>query len=394
MSSDRTSGPNGRPVRLAYLTNIPTPYRRDMIAAWAAGNPDIAISTFYTDQDDQGRGWTTAPVGGGVAELRLSAGVSVPGYGKLNYGLRRMIADHDMLMIGGLEQASYLVAALWARILRKPVLLLFDGFSPARFDTDPRSALLLKRLTAGLSDGYFANGTAAARYLHTRLGVAPAKPLRDQRLSHVATPIAHARARWQGMTSGAVRHALGLPSGERPVLMSCGYLIERKRIDLTIDAIAALPAERRPELLIVGTGPLEDRLATHARDRNVTAHFLGFRQGEALADCYFAADALVLASMDDPWGLVINEAMDASLPVIVSDACGAAEDLVRAGVNGHIFPSGDVVALTKCITALLDADRTAMGTASRAIITQWTPQCSAQNLGLLIADIRAAHPQA
>lgn len=388
MPADRTHGREERPLRLAYLTNIPTPYRREMIAAWAAGNPGVAISVFYTDQDDQGRGWATAPVGGTVNERRLPRGIDVPGYGKLNRGLRQMVADCDMLMIGGFEQAGYLAAALWARTMGKPVLLLFDGFSPARFATDPPSALLLKRLTVRLSEGYFANGTAAARYLHSRLEADTDKPLRDQRLSHVGAPIATARRRWQGMSSGAVRQALGLPVGNRPVLMSCGYLIERKRIDLTIDAAAALPADRRPDLLIMGTGPLQEELAARALARGVTAHFPGFRQADALADYYFSADALVLSSNDDPWGLVVNEAMDAGLPVIVSDACGAAEDLVHGGVNGHIFRSGDVAALTECITALLDADLAAMGRASRDIIAGWTPERSAANLALLIADIR------
>ncbi len=395
MPADRAGGQTGRPLRLAYLTNIPTPYRREMIAAWAARNPHLAIATYYTDQNDQGRGWTTAPVGGTVQEHRLAPGIDVPGYGKLNRGLRRMVAECDMLMIGGFEQAGYLAAALWARAMGKPVVLLFDGFSPARFATDPRSALLLKRLTARLSDGFFANGTAAARYLRDRLGGGRNKPLRDQRLSHVAVPIAAARRRWQGMPSGAVRQALGLPAGERPVLMSCGYLIERKRIDLTIDAVATLPATRRPDLLVMGTGPLQDALAARARAQGVIAHFPGFRQGDALADHYFAADALVLSSNDDPWGLVVNEAMDAGLPVLVSDACGAAEDLVRDGVNGHVFPSGDTAALSGCIAALLDADPAAMGRASRDIIAGWTPERSAENLALLIADIQAGkRPQA
>lgn len=388
MTADAMPGREARPFRLAYLTNIPTPYRREMIAAWAVGNPEIAISTFYTDQDDQGRGWVTAPVGGAVIECRLAPGIDVPGYGKLNRGLRRMVADCDMLMIGGFEQAGYLAAALWARTMGKPVVLLFDGFSPARFATDPVSALFLKRLTTRLSDGFFANGTAAARYLHTRLGANRGKPLRDQRLSHVTMPIATARARWQGMPSSAVRQALGLPGGNRPVLMSCGYLIERKRIDLLIDAAALLPDDRRPDLLIMGTGPLQDELAARARAQGLIAYFPGFRQTDALADYYFAADALVLASTDDPWGLVVNEAMDAGLPVIVSDACGAAEDLVQEGVNGHVFPSGDVSALAGRLASLLSADLAAMGRASRNIIAEWTPERSAQNLALLIADIR------
>ena len=393
MRNDPANASHGHRLRLAYLTNIPTPYRRAMVAAWAQANPDLEISTFYTDQDDQGRGWSTPPIGSGVRENRLLPGIDVPKYGKLNRGIRKVVSGHDILMIGGVEQAGYLAAALWARALGKPVLLLFDGFSPARFETETAPVLALKRLTARLSNGFFANGTIAARYLREQLRVGESKPLFDQKLSHVARPIAAARTRWQGMTPATVRQTLGMPVSDRPMLLSCGYLIPRKRIDLTIDAIAEVSSEDRPELLIVGTGPLENELAAHAKTRGVTAHFAGFHQGEALANYYFAADGLILSSSDDPWGLVINEAMDAGLPVIISDACGAAADLVHPGINGFVFKSGDATALSSAIKALLSADLQAMGKASRAVIADWTPEKSAQNLTLLLANVCATDSQ-
>lgn len=364
-----------------------------MVAAWAEANPNLEISTFYTDQDDQGRGWTTPPIGSGVHEHRLLPGIDVPKYGKLNRGIRKMVSGHDILMIGGLEQAGYLAAALWARALGKPVLLLFDGFSPARFETETAPVLALKRLTARLSSGFFANGIVAARYLREQLGVGESKPLFDQKLSHVAGSIAAARARWQGMGPAAVRQTLGIPVSDRPMLLSCGYLIPRKRIDLTIDAIAEISPVDRPELLIVGTGPLESELAAQAKTRGVTAYFAGFHQGEALANYYFAVDGLILSSSDDPWGLVVNEAMDAGLPVVISDACGAAVDLVHPGINGFVFKSGDATALSSAIKALLTEDLQEMGKASQAIIADWTPQKSAQNLTLLLIDVCATDSQ-
>lgn len=380
------TGTPARRCRLAYLTNIPSPYRADMIRAWARHNPQLAISVFYTDPDDQGRGWGADPVGEGVTETRLPVIAGIRKYGKLNRHLAAMIHDHDIVMIGGFEQASYLVAALLAKLRGKPVVLLFDGFSPARFGTEPAPILALKRLTVRLAQGLFANGTVGARYLREQLGVAADRPIRNQFLSHREGPVEAARQRMAGMDKAQIRHALGIPDEGRPVLMTCGYLIARKRIDLIIDAIARQPQEQRPLLLVVGDGELRDALQRRAADAGVAAHFAGFQLGPDLAAFYLAADAFVLASDDDPWGLVVNEAMSAGLPVLASDACGVALDLVRDNVNGFVFRTGDVDSLADALARLRAADGDALGRTSRALVAQWTPAHSATSLAQAVTD--------
>ena len=62
---------------------------------------------------------------------------------------------------------------------------------------------------------------------------------------------------------------------------------------------------------------------------------------------------LVLPSRWDGWGMVVNEAFSVGVPVIVSDHCGAA-DLVRSGVNGYVFRSGDASDLHHCLSDFLD----------------------------------------
>lgn len=390
MSGDRAVS-RGR-TRLAYLTNIPSPYRAAMIRTWAQHNPHLSISVFYTDPDDQGRGWAADSIGHGVKETRLPVLAAVKKYGKLNRRLFAMVRNHDIIMIGGFEQASYLAAAILARMTGKPVILLFDGFSPARFGNEPRLVLALKRFTARLSQGFFANGAVGMRYLREQVGVSTDRAIHNQFLSHRDEPVKEARTLLTGMSKAQIRQRLGIEGEGRSILMSCGYLIERKRIDLIIDAIASLPEAKRPLLLVVGTGELADELKGRADRTGVPAHFAGFKLGRDLAEYYFAADGLVLASSDDPWGLVINEAMSAGLPVLVSDACGASSDLVREGINGFTFHAGDVKSLSKKLSDLLSADLLAMGKASQSIITGWTPLHSAQSLGRVVADTQKKMP--
>jgi glycosyltransferase involved in cell wall biosynthesis len=91
-----------------------------------------------------------------------------------------------------------------------------------------------------------------------------------------------------------------------------------------------------------------------------------------LPDWYAAADALVLPSDSrETWGLVVNEAMAAGLPVVVSDAAGCSVDLVRHGANGFTYPCGDVDALAdrlQRIASLDDEQRRALGDRSREIV--------------------------
>ncbi len=70
--------------------------------------------------------------------------------------------------------------------------------------------------------------------------------------------------------------------------------------------------------------------------------FPGFAQREDLAGLYALAEALVLPTHSDPWGLVVNEAMACGLPIIVSSVAGCAADLVEDGWNGYVVPPRDV----------------------------------------------------
>jgi glycosyltransferase involved in cell wall biosynthesis len=116
-------------------------------------------------------------------------------------------------------------------------------------------------------------------------------------------------------------------------------------------------------------------LKTYARQHNLdNVYFLGFVNQSQLPKVYAVADIFVLPSVDEPWGLIINEVMCAGLPVIASAEIGAVPDLVHDGENGFTFEAGDIDMLqshleTLCRDRLL---RERMGKASREIISQWS----------------------
>jgi glycosyltransferase involved in cell wall biosynthesis len=177
-------------------------------------------------------------------------------------------------------------------------------------------------------------------------------------------------------TSARARIRAGLGVGDTKVVFaSSAKLIERKRPFDLVDAVARLRnLGRDAHVLFIGEGEERQALEQLAADRGIAEHVsvAGFINQAELPAWYAASDVLVLPSDSrETWGLVVNEAMAAGLPVVVSDAAGCSPDLVRPGENGFTHPCGDVVALADRLDQLIalgPAGRAQFGEQSRAIV--------------------------
>ena len=154
----------------------------------------------------------------------------------------------------------------------------------------------------------------------------------------------------------------------RPTVLFVGRLQARKRVDLLLQACARLPANLQPRVCIVGDGPARGELEMLARAVYPTAEFSGAKHGPELEPFYQAADLFVLPGTG---GLAVQQAMAHGLPVVVAEADGTQQDLVRPG-NGWELPPGSLEALQAVLcTALSDAGRLRqMGAASYRIVAQ------------------------
>lgn len=137
-----------------------------------------------------------------------------------------------------------------------------------------------------------------------------------------------------------------------------GQMIDRKGVDVLIEAFLKVgPVHPTLRLLLLGDGPERERLAATVpvalRDRVL---FLGHKEPSDLPHVFAAADIFCLPSRHDGWGVVVNEALGAGLPILVSDAVGAGRDLVRTAENGFVTVAGDAAALADRLALLaLDA---------------------------------------
>ncbi|MCS3642386.1 glycosyltransferase family 4 protein [Salinibacter ruber] len=200
------------------------------------------------------------------------------------------------------------------------------------------------------------------------------------------------RARRQAETRGDL---FGLP---RPYFLASGRFVEKKNFPGLIEAFAGY---RRTvadpwDLVILGDGPTRPDIeqAINRNELRDAVHLPGFKQYDELPPYYGLAGAFVHPSTTEQWGLVVNEAMAVGLPVLVSERCGCAPDLVDAGRNGYTFDPADPSDIAHTLQRVSQAEDglDEMGQASREIIANWTPDRFGRGLERAVEQARDVKP--
>ena len=172
----------------------------------------------------------------------------------------------------------------------------------------------------------------------------------------------------------------------QPFFLTVTRFLRRKNIPRLLEAYAHYSnnTDHPWNLVIVGDGPLRPSIQKRIQELELSRVFLvGKRPLREVALFYHAASALIHPPEADQWGLVVNEAMAAGLPVLVSTGAGCHPELVHEGYNGFTFPPHDVHRLAQLMTALTrmpSEERARMGAASQRIIGQWGPHRFAEGL--------------
>ena len=163
---------------------------------------------------------------------------------------------------------------------------------------------------------------------------------------------------------------------EKPFIC-VGRFIAEKNHQLLLEAYKLYQDEGgvRP-LLLIGSGALQQTIQQQCEklpNPNLVK-VLPFQQLEKLALFYGQAHAVILPSQKDTWGLVINEAIACKIPVIVSNACGCADDLIEDGTSGWVFRSADSGSLLTCMKKSdiqTPAERVKMISASQKLLSKF-----------------------
>lgn len=179
-----------------------------------------------------------------------------------------------------------------------------------------------------------------------------------------------------------LRQRLRLP---RNYFLVSSRFEEKKNLPLLLrafrQALGQIPASAgrdRWHLLILGTNAEQAELVDliHALRLSDRVQLRGFQQYDEVPAFLGLAKCFVHASTIEQWGLVVNEAMAAGLPVLVSNRCGCAPELVSEGRNGFTFDPRDEAALAALLARVASGrfDLAAMGRSSRELIAGFSPE--------------------
>ncbi|MEP7221301.1 MAG: glycosyltransferase [Novosphingobium sp.] len=302
----------------------------------------VEVATTSTDYS-----WEPSGAVAGAAKLTMFPGRSYEAIGHMAriWALFRALRRCDWVMIG-LSYAEFdvVILTLMLRLCGVKLVVL----SESKFDDRPRKPWRewLKRAVLSLYHGAIVGGARHRdyfRYLGFRRR--PVLPGYDG--------VGLDRVRRQG---GGVLAPHGAPYATRPFVF-VGRFVDKKNLHVLVAAHAAyalMAGEGARRLVLAGSGPEEASLRARIADLG-TAHlvdFTGFLPAAEVSKLLAGALALVLVSVEEQWGLVVNEALAFGLPVIVSTPVGARDLLVRDGVNGFVVDPADIDGIARALHAI------------------------------------------
>jgi glycosyltransferase involved in cell wall biosynthesis len=376
------AGAAGGPVRLTMVIPEPTPYRTGMLDR-LADRPEFDLTVLYAGSSVQRRTWGL--------ELRHRAvfvgGRRVPGAYRLlrhdypvSFGIFRALRESrpEVVVASGWSTFASQAAVWWCRRHRVPYVLLVESNErEARpgWRRLVRSAVV-PTVVAGAAEVLVVGTLARASMLGR--GVAA------DRISVVANTVDVDRfgreADVLAPRRDELRDELGIEPDDVAVL-SVARLAPEKGLDTLVRAVAEAE-DPRLVLLLAGSGPERERLASLASQLDVRLLLLRDIPWDRIVERYVAADVFALLSRHEPWGVVVNEAAACGLPLVLSDRVGAAFDLLEDGRNGALVGVEDAAAAGKAIRALAaDRERRRLaGNASRELVRGWGYEPSLENL--------------
>ncbi len=401
--------PAGRRIRLAYLVSHPIQYQSPLLRR-IAQEPDIDLTVFF-GSDFSVKGYVDKDFGVEVKwdipllegfkhdflpALRDTATEGI--FSPISHGLFTRLRGFDVLWVHGYATVNQMQGILAANALDIPVLVRSDSQLKDR----PRSGLKLAiksvffGLLRNMVDAVLVSGTLNADYWRHYMG-------KDFPLFMLPYSVDNAwfqqQCRLAAANQAQLEAELNLSSG-RPVILFASKLQTRKLCSDLVTAYANLiegvPEAEQPYLVIVGDGEERANLERQVSALHLTGvRFAGFRNQSAMPGFLALASVFVLPARHEPWGLIVNEAMNAAIPVIVTDDVGAQPDLVTDGVEGCVYPVGDIAALTASLHRVLATPQTAaiMGQNALARINEWSFEADVMGLREAIAHVTRRLPE-
>jgi glycosyltransferase involved in cell wall biosynthesis len=297
---------------------------------------------------------------------------------------------YDVLWLHGHNYAANLLALAAAKSVRLPVMM--RGETHLGLPRQGLKATLRQPLMSALyslCDRLLAIGSRNSEFYQS-MGVS------DHKIFLVPYTVDNDRFMRGALSSEKareIRNRYHIPH-DHIVVLYAAKLVGRKRPRDLLEAARILRKSVADPftIMMVGSGELEHELRNYCRENSLNnVVFAGFVNQSDLVDYYSASDVFVLPSEVEPWGLAVNEAMCAGLPIVASREVGCVPDLIQDGVNGYTLPAGDVEGLVRALQLLItDKElRLRQGRASLERMEQWGFRSCLDGIRLALGELRS-----
>lgn len=368
----------GRRPFVVYWNNIPAPYMVERFNALADRNP-FEFEAWFNERREADRSWRVDESSWrfryrylprtriGRVDLRWP----VPVVGRRPDALVSLYAEPVFIVGWALARARGAKTAFWCQVTH-------DQWVKRTLFKEKLKSILLPRADATLGAG------EDSRSYAIRYGTAPERAWILGHSIDVQHFVASRRRAIQARSE--TRAALKLKG---TTFIYVGRLWSGKGLQYLMKAFERVQrnVDVDVSLLIVGDGPDEVGLQQLCRDRGLrNVVFAGFRDKSELPELLAASDVFVFPTLGDPYGLVVDEAMATSLPIISTLAAGEIADRVKEGINGYLVPAADASSFADRMLALVSKQelRERMGAASARLVEGHTPEKWARDFEAII----------
>ena len=355
--------PNQSRLKVLWVTNLPAPYR---FPIWDTISKSHELKVAFLLKEKNWRNWSVSKsVNWTFQYLSLKS----KNFGEFDlipsfFGAKKLLQQIDLLIIGGWEAPFYIRSIMLAKRKNIPIVHFYESTS----DSHRFNNILIRKIRSAIfskADYIVTAGTASTSAVKA-MGIAPEK---------IITLFNPVDVGW--FYSFAQKHRTPATTNHRYIYV--GQLIERKNVATVIKAFASI-RRGSDTLTIAGDGPLAQELKNLAAtlDLSDSIIFVGHKNQEELAQLYASSSTFILASTNEVWGLVVNEALASGLHVVVSEKCGVAEFV--KDMKGAYISSTD----KQSIQHLMEKSRKEWsGYIEDPQILQFTPERFADGLILL-----------
>lgn len=366
-------------MKVGLVTYNATPYRKLQCEEFLKIK-GLDLKIYYCREID--RPWNIEE--SELEEVLLKKSIEIKGF-MLNWGLIKIVRENDFLIIGGYDQLTYIAISMLCKVFGKKYSILFDGISTDKI-TLSRSGkqYKLKKFVISNAQSIFGNGTVSKLYFMNSFDFSENR-IYNQYLTVDGEKIMKNNHKSE-IYRKKYREIYNIDS-EKKVILYSGRIVKVKNIEAIIKSIALMRDKENIVFVITGDGEERKKIEKLAEEKGVILIITGYIKNQSdLFEHYYMADIFTLMSIVEPWGLVINEAMYAKLPVIISNRVGASIDLVREGVNGFSVNPLDKNEIVEKYEKILKMNLKEMGNKSLEIIKEWNFENSKKEFLRLLED--------